>query len=267
MLVGAERISDQTAIVTGGSRGQGAAEVRRVVAEGAHVVIADVRVDDGERLAAELGPRTRFVPLDVSDASAWPGVLELPTDWPPIRSLVNNAGVHWSRPIVDEDPAEVMKMWSINQLGPLIGIKTVASAMRAAGGGSIVNVSSAAGLTGLPGHGAYGASKWALRGITRTAALELGSSSIRVNSIHPGPIDTEMIRSPGFDPAFGTRFTSLPLARCGTVEEIADLVLFLLSDESRYITGAEIAIDGGLVVGPRPAPADSFTEREVLDGA
>jgi 3alpha(or 20beta)-hydroxysteroid dehydrogenase len=265
--VGVGRLYGQTAIVTGASRGQGAAEVRRFVSEGAHVVIADLRVDDGERLAEELGERARFVRLDVSDADEWSAVIELPPGWPPIRSLVNNAGVHWSRSIEDEDPTEVMKMWSINQLGPLIGIKTVASAMRAAGGGSIVNVSSAAGLTGLPGHGAYGASKWALRGITRTAAVELGSSSIRVNSIHPGPVDTEMLRSPGFDPAFGTQFISLPLKRCGTVEEIADLVLFLLSDESKYITGAEIAIDGGLVASPRPSPADSPIERKVSHGA
>jgi 3alpha(or 20beta)-hydroxysteroid dehydrogenase len=265
--VGVERLSGQTAIVTGASRGQGAAEVRRFVSEGAYVVIADVRVDDGECLAEELGERARFVRLDVSDSSEWSTVLDLPVGWPPIRSLVNNAGVHWSRSIEDEDPADVMKMWSVNQLGPLLGIKTVTPAMRAAGGGSIVNVSSAAGLTGLPGHGAYGASKWALRGITRTAAVELGSSSIRVNSIHPGPIDTEMIRSPGFDPAFGTQFVSLPLKRCGTVEEIADLVLFLVSDESRYITGAEIAIDGGLAASPRPSPVDVPTKRKVSDSA
>jgi 3alpha(or 20beta)-hydroxysteroid dehydrogenase len=152
--VGVERLSGQTAIVTRASRGQGTAEVRRFVSEGAHVVIADVRVDDGERLAEQLGERARFLYLDVSDSSAWRAVLDLPTGWPPIRALDNNAGVHWSRSIEEEDPAEVMKMWSINQLGPLIGIKTIAPAMRVAGGGSIVNVSSAAGLTGLQGHGA-----------------------------------------------------------------------------------------------------------------
>ena len=254
--MGAGRLREQTVIVTGGSRGQGEAEVRRCVAEGAFVVIADVLADDGARLAAQLGHSARFVPLDVSDPSAWSAVLDLPSGWPPVRSLVNNAGIHWTKPIVDEDAAAVMRMWSVNQLGPLLGIKTVAPAMRIAGGGSIVNVSSAAGMMGLPGHGAYGASKWALRGISRTAALELGSASIRVNSIHPGPIDTEMIRSPDFDRSLATRFTSLPLARCGSVDEVADLVVFLLSDESRNITGAEIAIDGGLTAGTR-VPSDA----------
>jgi 3alpha(or 20beta)-hydroxysteroid dehydrogenase len=217
------------------------------------VTIADVLEAEGERLALELGPRARFVKLDVSWPDDWAAAVESVDGWPPIRVLVNNAAVHWVRSIEEEDPSDVLRMWAINQLGPLLGIRTVAPAMRAAGGGSIINVSSVAGLAGLPGHAAYGASKWALRGITRTAAVELGPDSIRVNSIHPGPVDTPMMRPGGLGPDQGTRFSDLPLQRCGQPEEIADLVLFLASDESAYITGAEIAVDGGMMAGPAPA--------------
>jgi 3alpha(or 20beta)-hydroxysteroid dehydrogenase len=247
------RLDDRTAIITGASRGQGAAEARRFVEEGSHVVLADVRDDEGARLAHELGPRARFVHLDVSDSTAWPAAVEQPRAWPPVRVLVNNAGMHRLCAIEEENGDDVMRLWAVNQLGPLLGIKSVTAAMRAAGGGSIVNVSSAAGLVGLPSQAAYSASKWALRGITRSAALELGTDDIRVNCIHPGPIDTDMMRPPGSDPARTTDFSALPLRRCGQVDEVAELVLFLASDDSSYLTGAEIAIDGGFTAGPRPA--------------
>jgi len=246
-------LTGATALITGAARGQGAAEARRFVDAGAHVVMGDVTVDDGEALARELGPNVTFRRLDVTTAADWQRAVLVPTGWPPLRVLVNNAAVHWSRRIEDEDEVDVLRMWRINQLGPFLGIQAVIAPMRAAGGGSIINVSSTAGLLGLPGLSAYGAAKWALRGLTKTAAVELGPDRIRVNSIHPGPIDTPMLHA---SPTFTGRqdaYSHLPLERCGQPDEVAALVLFLASPESAFITGAEIAIDGGMTAaGTRP---------------
>jgi 3alpha(or 20beta)-hydroxysteroid dehydrogenase len=242
-------LTGMTALVTGAARGQGAAEARRFVEAGAHVVMGDVIVDEGEARARELGPRAVFRRLDVTLAVDWQHAVRVPDGWPPLRILVNNAAVHWYRRLEDEDEAEVLRMWRVNQLGPFLGMQAVVAPMRAAGGGSIINVSSTAGLLGLPGLSAYGAAKWALRGLTKTAAVELGPDGIRVNSIHPGPIDTPMLHA---SPTFTGRqdaYAHLPLERCGEPDEVAALVLFLASPESAFITGAEIAIDGGMTAG------------------
>jgi 3alpha(or 20beta)-hydroxysteroid dehydrogenase len=162
--------------------------------------------------------------------------------------LVNNAGIHWIRLLVDEDPSELERLLRVNLVGPYLGMQAVVPTMTERGGGSIVNISSVAGLQGAWGHSAYGASKWGLRGLTKTAAIELGQHGIRVNSVHPGPIDTAMLPVAPDD----RMFESQAIARAGTADEVADAVLYLASDEARYVTGAEIAVDGGLVAGPLP---------------
>lgn len=249
------KLDGRTAIITGAAGGQGEAQARLFAAEGARVLIADIKDDEGRSLAAELDGSARFFHLDVSSRRGWDAITRAISDWPPVTVLINNAGIHWVRPIEFEEEEEILRMWRINLLGPLLGMQIITPIMRDAGGGSIVNVSSTAGLQGVPYLAAYSTSKWGLRGLTKTAALEFGSSSIRVNSIHPGPVDTAMLRSsPRFlaqDP--GERFSHVPLTRAGMPSEVAQLSLFLASDDSSFITGAEIAIDGGLTAG-RPSP-------------
>lgn len=244
-----EGLEGVTAIVTGAAQGMGAAEARALVAAGAHVVVADVDALQGAQVAASLGERARYVHLDVACADHWADVVDVPAGWPAVRALVNNAGVHHSTPIEHETADAALALWRVNLLGPMLGMQQVIPAMRAAGGGSIVNVSSAAGLIGLASAGAYGASKWGLRGLTRTAALELGHDRIRVNSVMPGFIDTPMLRGVGQADAPPPSFEHLPLGRAGAPDDLVGAVLFLLSDASRYVTGAELVVDGGLTAG------------------
>jgi 3alpha(or 20beta)-hydroxysteroid dehydrogenase len=239
------RLDGKVAIVTGGSRGQGEAEARLFVAEGARVVIADVLVEQGQLVAKELGGDARFVELDVSDEDGWAtAVASTVEQHDRLDILVNNAAVHHVAPLERETISGFERAFRVNLLGTFLGIRTCAPALRETGRGAIVNISSAAGMTGFVGHGAYGASKWGVRGLTKVAALELGPE-IRVNSVHPGPIETDMLPD---GPA--QRFARLPLARTGKPAEVAELVLFLASDASSYITGAEFAIDAGLIAGP-----------------
>jgi 3alpha(or 20beta)-hydroxysteroid dehydrogenase len=238
------RLDGKVILISGGARGQGAAEARLFVAEGARVVIGDVLEDKGRTLAAELGQNAAFVRQDVSLETDWDSALRAAQALGGLHGLVNNAGIYQPATLMETDTALFERHMRVNQLGPFLGMKAVVPLMEKSGGGSIVNISSTAGLRGSPGAIAYSATKWALRGMTKAAAVDLAPRRIRVNSIHPGPIDTEMlhVRTPEQNQA---RLQLVPMRRMGTADEIAQLALFLLSDESGYITGAEVAIDGG----------------------
>ena len=243
------RLSGKVAIVTGAARGQGEAEARLFVDEGARVVATDVLGPEVEAVAEDLGDAAVGLAHDVTDPAAWAAVVEAATErFGGVDVLVNNAGVHRIRLLVDEDPADLERLLQVNLVGPYVGMQAVVPSMTERGGGSIVNISSVAGLQGAWGHSAYGASKWGLRGLTKTAAIELGQHGIRVNSVHPGPIDTAMLPVAPDD----RMFESQAISRAGTVDEVAQAVLYLASDDSAYVTGAEIAVDGGMVAGPLP---------------
>jgi 3alpha(or 20beta)-hydroxysteroid dehydrogenase len=239
------RFQDKIILVSGAARGQGAAEVRRLIKEGARVVLGDVREQEGLELAASLGGCASFMRLDVSDVADWDKVVAHCGQLGGLHGLVNNAGIYQPKPIRDTDPELLEAHFRVNQLGVVLGLKSSAPLMQRSGGGSIVNVSSTAGLQGIPNAIAYVGTKWAVRGMTKTAALELASGNIRVNSVHPGLIDTPMLGSRARDD-LERRAAMIPLKRMGTVDDVTNLVLFLLSDESAYVTGAEISVDGGL---------------------
>lgn len=241
------RLHDKIIVVTGGARGQGEAEVRTLVAQGARVVFGDVLEEQGRALAAELGDRARFVRQDVSSEADWHAVLSEAAGWGGCHGLVANAGVLRMGGLA-ETSAEMFGLHvQVNQLGCFLGLKHAAPLLARSGGGSIVNVSSSAGLRAAPAAIAYAATKWAVRGMTKAAAAELAPSGIRVNSIHPGPIATEMLSFQTPDER-AARIAQVPLGRMGTAQEVASLVGFLLSDESGYITGAEITVDGGVTL-------------------
>jgi len=239
------RFQDKIILVSGAARGQGAAEARRLIKEGARVVLGDVREQEGLELAASLGGCASFMRLDVSDVADWDKVVAHCEQLGGLHGLVNNAGIYQPKPIRDTDPELLEAHFRVNQLGVVLGLKSSAPLMQRSGGGSIVNVSSTAGLQGIPNAIAYVGTKWAVRGMTKTAALELASGNIRVNSVHPGLIDTPMLSSRARDD-LERRAAMIPLKRMGTVDDVTNLVLFLLSDESAYVTGAEISVDGGL---------------------
>ncbi len=243
-------LAGRTAIVTGAARGQGAAEARRFVEAGAHVVIADVLEDEGKQLADELGAQAEFRRLDITDEESWAEVIDGLRSKPPVRALVNNAAIHRMLWLEDEDHAGFIRMLDVNVAGAFLGMQAVLPAMRAAGGGAIVNVCSVRAMSGGRSSGAYTASKWALRGLTRTAAMEFARDGIRVNAIMPGFIETPMLAQSG---AGGeAAYANIPLGRAGTPAEVAELALFLVSDRSSYLTGTDVLIDGGLLAGSGP---------------
>jgi 3alpha(or 20beta)-hydroxysteroid dehydrogenase len=249
---GVGRLDGKVAVISGGARGQGAEEARRFVDEGASVVVGDLLHDEGRALAEELGEAARYVPLDVTDEGSWREALALALDvFGPPSVLVNNAGIVHFASMVDTSETDFRRVLDVNLVGVFLGMHVVAPAMIGGGGGSIVNISSSAGMTGFPLVGAYVASKWGVRGLTKTAALELGPSGVRVNSVHPGGIDTPLIRDPETtsDEVFEPFARTLPVPRIGTVDDVAALVVFLASDESSYCTGAEFVVDGGQTAG------------------
>jgi 3alpha(or 20beta)-hydroxysteroid dehydrogenase len=246
------------AIVTGAAGGQGAAEARLLVDRGARVLVGDIDDDAGEKLAAELGDRAIYQHLDVRAEDDWRAALDAAVSaFGTVNGLVNNAGISLPpKSIIKTPPDEYRRVIEVNQVGAYIGIHVVAPAIVAAGGGSIVNVSSVNGFVGAWGIAGYASSKFALRGLTRVAALELARKGVRVNSIHPGPIDTPMLRGglpEGSDPVEAMARV-IAAGRVGTVDEVAKMVAFLLSDESSYCYGSEFVLDGGYLAGPLGSP-------------
>ena len=244
------RLDGKVALVTGAAlnRGQGACEARLFAAEGATVVLTDVRPEAGRETAARIGERAAYLDLDVTDAAAWEAVVgEVLERHGRIDALVNNAGVWHTGGLLETSPEDYRRVVEINQTGVFLGMRAVAPAMKAQGGGSIVNISSAAGLRGDPNIHAYVASKWAVRGMTKAAALELAPFAIRVNSVHPGLIQTPMSATE-FEPGKPDPGAGIPMGRVGQPEEVAELVAYLVADASAYVTGAEVAIDGGVTV-------------------
>jgi len=245
------RIKNKVAIITGGARGMGAATVRLFASEGATVVIADVLEAEGQALAAEIGGDSFFRKHNVADEDQWQALVEeVLTRFGRIDALVNNAGVACFGAIENSTAQEFDRVFSINVKGPLLGMKHVGKVMAAAGKGAIINISSVDGFRGVNALGIYSSSKWAIRGLTKTAALEYGHHGVRVNSVHPGGVDTPMGNPQG--QAGSERnwsYQRVPLQRIGEPSEIAAASLFLCSDEASYITGAELAVDGGWAAG------------------
>ncbi|GAB11572.1 3-alpha-(or 20-beta)-hydroxysteroid dehydrogenase [Gordonia araii NBRC 100433] len=244
-------LNDKVVLVTGGARGMGAAFARGIVDAGGKVVIGDLPDDEGAAVAAELGDAAHYVHLDVTDPANWESAIaETEERFGRLDGLVNNAGVTASgQPVADEPLENFQRIIQINLVSVHTGMHFAIPAMRRAGGGSIVNISSAAGLISLALTSGYGAAKWGVRGLTKVAAVELGREKIRVNSVHPGMVLTPMTAPTGISDAEGA-FPNNPFRRVGRPEELVGVVLYLLSDAASYTTGAEIAVDGGWTACP-----------------
>ena len=245
------RLDGKVALITGAARGQGEAEARRFAAEGARVVLGDVLDADGERVAADIGPNALYWHHDVSRAHSWDAFVQAASErFGPPDVLVNNAGVLLIAPIATITLEEYRRVIDVNQIGCLLGMQAVIPSMTARGGGAIVNISSTCGLQGSAGLVAYVSSKFAIRGMTKTAAIELGPLKIRVNVICPGGIDTAMGRGDDFVVLdTSSYFSGLPIPRIGQPDEVARAAVFLASDEASYCTGAELLVDGGMLAG------------------
>jgi 3alpha(or 20beta)-hydroxysteroid dehydrogenase len=236
------RVDGKVALISGGARGMGAAHARVLVREGAKVVVGDILDEEGKALADGLGEAARYTHLDVTQADDWKAAVDTTlNDFGTLNVLVNNAGIVALGQLGKFDLAKWQKVIDVNLTGTFLGIQAAVEPMKAAGGGSIINVSSIEGLRGAVMVHPYVASKWAVRGLSKSAALELAPHKIRVNSIHPGFIRTPMTKHLPDD------MVTVPLGRPGDSDEVANFVLFLASDESSYATGAEFVMDGGLV--------------------
>ncbi|WP_313805931.1 SDR family NAD(P)-dependent oxidoreductase [Sphingobium sp.] len=248
----AGKLAGRIAVVTGGSRGQGEATARLFASEGARIVIADMLEQEGRAVADSLGEAGLFAKLDVSDEDQWLALdAAVKARWGEAADiLVNNAGVVHPASILDLTKADFERVLRINLIGAWLGIKTLAPGMIAKGKGAIVNIVSSSGLWGMNGLSAYSSSKWALRGITKTAAMELGHKGVRVNALFPGGINTVMGNVTNEEVSeLAKYYVGQPIQRIGEPEEVARTSLFLASDDASYICGAELAVDGGMTVG------------------
>jgi 3alpha(or 20beta)-hydroxysteroid dehydrogenase len=244
-------VSRPVVVVTGGARGQGAAEAAAFVREGGQVVIGDLRDEAGAAVACALGDNARYVHLDVTDEDQWSAAIALAeSEFGPVTTLVNNAGIIHSASVTDETLEGFRHVVEVNLGGAFLGIRAAIPSMTKAGGGSIVNISSVAGLQGGRATAAYTSSKWGLRGLTKSAAIELAPLGIRVNSVHPGVIETEMVlegKGRSAQEVFEGWEPRLLVPRLGRSEDVAELVVFLASEAAGYITGSEFVVDGGLL--------------------
>jgi 3alpha(or 20beta)-hydroxysteroid dehydrogenase len=241
------KLDGRVALITGGARGQGAAESALFASEGAAVVLTDVLDADGRATAKAVGGT--YLHHDVTSESRWDEVVaEVLQQHGKIDILVNNAGIFKTGGILNTSLEDYRRVIEVNQVGVFLGMRAVAKPMVERGSGAIVNISSIAGMQGSPGAVAYGASKWAVRGMTKGAASELGRYGIRVNSIHPGLIETPMLHEiPGIDAGGADRWVRrIPIGRVAEANEVAKLALFLASDESSYCSGSEFIVDGGM---------------------
>ncbi|MEM9176590.1 MAG: glucose 1-dehydrogenase [Myxococcota bacterium] len=248
------RLEGKTAIVTGAARGSGEAIARRLVADGARVVLTDLRDAPGEAIAADLGDRARFLHADITDEDDWQTAVDLAQSaFGPLTTLVNNAAVIHLAPIEHTGVEDYLRVSRTNELGTFLGLRAAIEPMRANGGGSIVNVGSIDGHHAAPGTSAYCASKFAVRGLTKVAALELGRDGIRVNCVNPAAGSDAMVEP--FVPdiarlrALQDEHDPPPIGRRGRVEDVAGTVAFLASDDSAFYTGADFDLDGGLTAG------------------
>lgn len=246
-------LGGRAVIVSGGARGIGGGVVRLLAARGAKVLIGDVLEPEGRGLAAELGGDTLFEPLDVTDEDAWVRIVErAQAEFARVDALINCAGILINEALLSFDRATFDRVLQVNLTGTFLGMKHAAAAMVAGGrGGAIVNLSSTEGLQGSNSMAAYASSKWGVRGLTKVAAVELGQHGIRVNSIHPGPINTDMV-NPAHVPVDQISMSLLdrmPISRVADVAEVAELCAYLVGGGSRFVTAAEITIDGGLTAG------------------
>ena len=241
------RLAGKTAIITGAAQGMGEVTARLFIEQGANVVIADILEEKGQALADELGEQARFVKLDVTSPEDWEKAVAVAEAMGPLNVLVNNAGILVFKPIIEQSMEEFNKVLNINLTGCYNGIKAAIEPMKKAGSGSIINISSLDGLQSKNSLSAYGASKWGMRGLTKSAAIELGHHKIRVNTVHPGGIATDMHST---DEGAGSEdadafYKNQAIPRVGKPQEVANMSAFLASDEATYSTGAEFVVDGG----------------------
>lgn len=239
------RLENKVAIITGAAQGMGAAHAQRFVEEGAKVVLTDLNEEKGQALADELGENVIFVKQNVTSEEDWKTVVAKAEEaFGPVNILVNNAGISVNKSIMDMSLEEYRRIVDINQVSVFLGMRTVVPSMEKAGNGSIVNISSMNGL--VAGAIGYTDTKFAVRGMTKAAAIELSHRGIRVNSVHPGVIETPMIQQADAKDVIKEFAKFIPLKRVAQPEEVSNLVLYLASDESSYSTGSEFVIDGGL---------------------
>ena len=253
------RLDGKVALISGAARGMGAEEARLFVAEGAKVVVGDVLDAPLKELAEELGGAALAVHLDVTDEEEWQAAVAATVDaFGRLDVLVNNAGILGvPMPLAMTPVEQYRKVIEVNQVGVFLGMKSAVGALADSGGGSIINISSVDGLLGQSAMIPYVSSKFAVRGMTKTAAQELGMLGIRVNSVHPGYIDTDMLSAEnvGVDLKAMFHFENVPAGRLGQPDDVARVVLFLASDDSAFCTGAEFVVDGGLTSGVPVPPA------------